>query len=244
MKFDFFVNKNKIIIISFIVLILFSFFNCNVFAGSSFDANYDYIYDFKIDNSKTFPLTYNITTGRSQMPSVSDFNNKVDYFKNKDSIVSGENFYFVYSNFGGIAGFELKRSDVSDIFISFKQLNNFNTYDFGDIKNVIYTFNVVNSDGSITKYDDINFSLDYDNHVLTTNFFTNYDKPISVHYQNSDKGSGNFFLVAPTFHLTAAVGQIPEIMTKIIQQVLPIGLIVLGIGLLIYLTRRVIFLMK
>lgn len=242
MKFDFL--KNKVFIISFIVLILFSFFNCSVFADSSFDPNYDYFYNFKIDNSKTFPLTYNKTTGRAQMPSVNDFNDKVNYFKNKDSIRSGANFYFVYSNFGGIAGFELKRSDISDIFISFKQLNNFSTYDFGDSKNVIYTFNVVNSDGSITKYDDINFSLDYDNHVLTTNFFTNYEHPISVHYQNSDKGTGNFFLVAPTFHLTEAVGQIPEIMTKIVKQVLPIGLIVLGIGLLIYLIKHVIYLRK
>ena len=242
MKFDFL--KNKVFIISFIVLILFSFFNCNVFADTSFDPNYDYIYNFKIDNSKTFPLTYNITTGSSQMPSVNDFNDKVNYFKNKDSIISGENFYFVYPNFGGIAGFELKRSDISDIFISFKQLNYFNTYDFGDIKNVIYIFNVVNSDGSITKYDDMNFSLDFDNHVLTTNFFTNYDKPISIHFQNSDKVPGSFFMEAPTFHLMEAVGQIPEIMMKIIKQVLPIGLIVLGVGLLIYLIRHVIYLMK
>lgn len=242
MKFDFL--KNKVFIISFIVLILFSFFNCNVFADTSFDPNYDYIYNFKIDNSKTFPLTYNISTGRAQMPSVSDFNNNVNYFKNKDSIVSGENFYFVYSNFGGIAGFELKRSDISDIFISFKQLNNFNTYDFGDIKNVIYTFNVVNSDGSITKYDDINFSLDYDNHVLTTNFFTNYEQPISVHYQNSDKGTGDFFLVAPTITLKMAAGQIPEIMTKIIKVVLPAGLTVFVSGFLIYLIKFVIYSMK
>lgn len=241
MKFDFL--KNKVFIISFIVLILFSFFDCFVFADSSFDPDYDYLYIFKIDNSKTFPLTYN-SIGNAQMPSVNDFNNKVDYFKNKDSIKSGDYFYFVYSNFGGVAGFELKKSDISDVFISFKQLNNFNTYDFGDIKNVIYTFNVVNSDGSITKYDDINFSLDFDNHICTTNFFTNYDNPIPVHYQNADKGSGDFFLVAPTITLKMAAGHIPEIMMKIIQQVLPAGLIVFVSGFLIYLIRHVIYSMK
>lgn len=242
MKFVFL--KNKVFIISFIVLILFSFFNCNVFAGSSFDPLYDYIYNFKIDNSKTFPTGRHPYSKRFINPSLSDFENITNSFKNKDSVVSGEYVFFVYPSTSGICSYEVKRSDIKDVFIYYHNLNNFTNDDSVEFHNVLYYFTIVDNSGTSKQFDDINFSLDFDNKCLSTYFYTNYDNSISVHYQNSDKGSGNFFLVAPTFHLTAAVGQIPEIMTKIIHQVLPIGLIVLGVGLLIYLIRHVIFLMK
>ena len=242
MKFDFL--KNKVFIISFIVLILFSFFNCNVFADTSFDPNYDYIYHFKIDNSKTFPLGLHPWSHNLMNPSLSDFNNIINSYNHKDSIVSGDNFFFIYPNNSGIVSFEINKSDIQDVFITYKNLNYFSTSEFGDIHNVFYSFTIVDNSGTSKQFEDINFSLDFDNKCLSTYFYTNYDNPISVHYQNSDKGFGDFFLVAPTITLKMAVGQIPEIMTKIVKQVLPIGLIVLVVGLIIYLIRHVIYSMK
>lgn len=246
MKFDFFVNKNKIIIISFIVLVLFSFFNCNVFADSSFDANFDYLYQFKIDNS------VDLRDGLSS----SQLQPALDSISSNDMVRSGDFVYFIVPSWRDYITFFVKKSSIKDVYVDFWKNEGGSTpnlvwyrffVDVADNSDVYfpssssYGFNPYSFHGGVTQF---LCSVDFDNHLIITNFATNYDNPISVHYHNSDKGSGNFFLVAPTFHLTEAVGQIPEIMTKIIKQVLPIGLIVLGIGLLIYLIRRVIYSMK
>ena len=99
--------------------------------------------------------------------------------------------------------------------------------------------NVFDSDYHGIKIDGL---PDFDNFKYRFPFATNFTGNIVVYCHNNT--TRDFFVVAPTFHLTEAVGQIPEIMTKIIKQVLPIGLIVLGIVLLIYLIRRVIYSMK
>lgn len=244
MKFDFL--KNKVFIISFIVLILFSFFNCNVFADSSFDSSFDYLYKFKIDNSVV------LRDGLSS----SQLQSALDSVSSNDMVRSGDYVYFIVPSWRDYTTFFVKKSSIKDVYVDFWKNEGGSTpnlvwyrffIDVSDNRDVYfpgsssYGFNTSSFYGGVTQF---LCSVDFDNHFIITNFATNYDNPISFHYQNTDKGSGNFFFVAPTFQLTKAVGQIPEIMTKIIKQVLPIGLIVLGIGLLIYSIRRVIFLMK
>ena len=236
MKFDFL--KNKVFIISFIVLILFSFFNCSVFADSSFDPNYDYLYKFKIDNN----LDIHCSNTESIINSTIDDNNK------DDRIVSGDYYYFIFSDWDGLANVFIKKSVINNIYLSYHFTGQGVPF-YGFFCDGITSDDVFLKSGTWQRYDlnvsricTIIFNCDYDNKILTTNFVTNYPGNIPVLLKNGS--TCDFFAVAPTFHLTEAVGQIPEIMTKIIKQVLPIGLIVLGVGLLIYLTRRVIFLMK
>ena len=234
MKFDFL--RNKVFIISFIVLILFSFFVSSGVYASSFDPAFDYIYSFNIDMSLDFQIG-KYAGGNPRISHGPDIANEVSYSVLKDDrVVSGDYYFFEFSGESDNVLLYLKKSDISSLYLDF--------YNFSVCGNPVYSLFSVNSDGSDTEISRISFLFDYDKKTLSTCFASNYDKPISVHYQNTDKGSGDFFLVAPTFHLTEAVGQIPEIMMKIIKQVLPIGLIVLGVGLLIYLIRRVIFLMK
>lgn len=241
MKFDFL--KNKVFIISFIVLILFSFFNFNVFADSSFDANYDYLYNFKIDNSFD---AHNSFRDPGSSPSA-DIQSIIDDNNKDDRIVSGDYFYFIMTDWDGLANVYIKSSAISNLYFKY-------TPDSSCVIYILFDDGLSSSDyflksGSWHGNDPSKhkicgcfFFLDYDNKILSTNFATNYpgNIPVILH----DGSTRDFFLGAPTFTLTKEVGQIPEIMTKIIKQVLPIGLIVLGIGLLIYLIRRVLYSMK
>ena len=234
MKFDFL--RNKVFIISFIVLILFSFFVSSGVYASSFDPAFDYNYSFNTDMSLDFQIGW-FAGGKPRTSDGSSISNEVSNSVLKDDrVVSGDYYFFDFSGESDKVLLYFKKSDISSLYIKF--------YNISACGNPVYSLFSVNSDGSDTEISRISFFLDYDKKTLTTCFASNYDKPISVYYQNSDKVPGSFFMEAPTFQLTEAVGQIPEIMMKIIKQVLPIGLIVLGVGLLIYLIRHVIYLKK
>ena len=236
MKFDFFVNKNKIIIISFIVLVLFSFFNCNVFADTISDFD-DSTVDYKIDNS--------VSSGFETM--LSDFKNS-KYYNSSDYYWFALYEYWARSN----CIIVIKKSDcslsdvplyISDYEYSWRSF----VLDFGSIPSSAFSYycgnGSISSDYDIANHTTLKFAGIYDSssRSFSIPFDTNFPKIVRT---RSNNVSFDFFVGAPTFHLTEAVGQIPEIMTKIIKQVLPIGLIVLGIGLLIYSIRRVIFSMK
>lgn len=243
MKFDFL--KNKVFIISFIVLILFSFFiSSGVYAADRFNPDYDYLYKFVINEDENFSFETSTNAGLPNF-NYKDYQSLISKIKKEDSFVSGNYYYFLIAGDGGFTYYKVLKSSFdssNDLFISYNT-NNHNY--LSCYERPAYSFSYINSKNeNILHFTNLNFYPDFDNRILTTYFWTNYDKPIQIKYKNTDKGFGSFFGVAPTFKLTKEVGQIPEIMTKIIKQILPIGLIVLGIGLLIYLIRRVIYSMK
>ena len=243
MKFDFL--KNKVFIISFIVLILFSFFiSSGVYAADRFNPDYDYLYKFVINEDENFSFETSTNAGLPKF-NYKDYQSLISKIKKEDAFVSGDYYYFLIAGDGGFSYDKILKSSFdssNDLFISYNTTNH--NY-LSDYERPGYLLSYINSKNeNILHFTNLNFYPDFENKTLTTYFWTNYDKPIKIKYKNTDKGFGSFFGVAPTFTLMREVGQIPEIMTKIIEQVLPIGLIVLGVGLLIYLIRRVIYLKK
>ena len=193
MKFDFF--KNKVFIISFIVLILFSFF---VSSG---------VYAYSIDDVTNDMIQDAINYGNSNFGC-----------SNFIIFTDGDKLYCTW----------LTSSD------SFSYVNNNRLY-FSDLP--VYTSTAFNNGHWNTPY---SFDGSYDHGASFTYFYS-----VNNIYTDSSK-STVFFQTPPRVVVPeiAEVRQIPVAMVKVLKVILPVGLIVLAIGLLIYLTRRVIFLMK
>lgn len=225
MKFDFFVNKNKIIIISFIVLVLFFFVSSSVFGaeGISFKYN-DTEYSLPVLTSDNFDSNNDlIILGYSSKSDFRSFGLVV--LKNAKSYIddgcrietsTSGRYSFIAHKLG--AGYYSNPID----FYFFKY----------DSSNVVWSqwgscYNLSNTTDACEVG---NFDIIYTQCDL---FNSNGD----VLFRGAPSSKIAFF------ELTGAE-QIPQAMLGVAKIVLPVGLIVLGIGLLIYLIKRVIYSMK
>ena len=224
MKFDFL--KNKVFIISFIVLILFSFFiSSGVYASEGISFKYN-------DTEYSLPVL------------TSD-----EYDSNNDLIILGYSSKSDFSSFGFVV-LKNAKSYIDDgcrIETSTSGRYSFTAHKLGEgyySKAISFYFFRYDSSNAVWSQWGNCYNLGATTDACEVG---NFD----IIYTQCDLCNSNgdvLFRGAPSskiafFELTGAE-QIPQAMLGVVKIVLPVGLIVLGIGLLIYSIRRVIFSMK
>lgn len=171
-----FITYKLLPILSIIILVVFVFMTDSVYAASSFNTSYDYMYNYEIDNDFIYTAT-NHTTSVSELQTYIDSNLK------DDRVISGDYYYFIYQNFyDQLSNVLVKKDSIEEIVFSLNMIQNGqNTISYNiDLSNSFSSSNVVALKGRVEYTSKglhhTTFYCDSDNHVLTTNFATNYDR--------------------------------------------------------------------
>ena len=239
MKNNVFLNK-ILPLLSIVLLFSFIFINNNIFAAC-IDTNYDYLYNYN-----------NITN--------SNIDSQVQNIINDERVVSGEYYYFCYYNTGDKSYMTVLIPKNVVTTNSFRFLNFYQDSEkcqsFGLFLSNDKIENSVIRVSGVKGYDNVNsFNLwvggyyDEANKCFNIPFASNFDKDIIYNCSNGDIKP--FFQVPPvveTPEITTpeveipaleTVEQIPEAMKETMKVVIPVGLVILGIGLVVYLIKFV-----
>lgn len=203
--------KNKILAILSIFILIICFLTTNIFAASSYNKNYDYLYDFVIDNE----FTYSASEGSTKIDNLETY---INSNLNDDRVESGDYYYFIFqSYFKGLQNVLVKKSAINKVVLTNRLIrNDLNTIlyniDFSDNFN---SSDVVWLNGKAeytsTGIHNISFYCDSNDNKLITNFATNYDGNIIYTCTNGD---------VKTFFQGTPVTEQPEIQEKTLAPIL------------------------